>query len=196
MQRSTILHCSCAELWLPFQRPTFATCTNTTALTCTGAAADLAFLSIHSALGAGAFLLFGAIAAAGGVYCWAALPETKGRSLAEVQALLSVDRQPAAASDSLASRTGGQAPYPALLSAGAACPRPPPLLACCSTLDDAALAANNTSRVTVLILAVAWGAGVDAEAGRAFSTGAGEGVQQGGWLARVHRLFTSYTRFA
>ena len=107
-------------------------------LPCAGAAADLAFLSIHSALGAGAFLLFGTVAAAGGIYCWAALPETKGRSLAEVQALLSVDRQPAAASDSLAPRYGGQAPYPALLSAGAACPRSILLLACDGTPDEAA----------------------------------------------------------
>ena len=116
----TAVPCSPAELL--FQCPRFATRTDMALLPCTGAAADLAFLSIHSALGAGTFLLFGAIAAAGGVYCWAALPETKGRSLAEVQALLSVDRQPSAASDGLAVHSGGPAPYPALLSAGAACP--------------------------------------------------------------------------
>lgn len=92
-----------------------------------GAAADLAFLSVHSVLGAGSFLVFGAVAAAGGVYCWAALPETKGRSLAEVQALLAVHKPPLAAADELAggggdavgSGGGRTASYPALLAAGA-----------------------------------------------------------------------------
>lgn len=77
--------------------------------------------------------MFGAVAAAGGVYCWAALPETKGRSLAEVQALLAVDKAPLAASDELARSGsepgdasnaiyGGAAPYPALLATGALLP--------------------------------------------------------------------------
>ncbi len=116
-----------------------------------GAAADLAFLSIHSALGAGSFLVFGAVAAAGGVYCWAALPETKGRSLAEVQALLAVHKPPLAAADELAGGGGDAigggggrtASYPALLAAGAgsvaAAVCSPLCGACCSLCAERSL---------------------------------------------------------
>ena len=57
--------------------------------------ANLVFLSLHSWLGYGSFLVFGAIALAGGVYCALVVPETKGRTLAEVQALLAGDKGPA-----------------------------------------------------------------------------------------------------
>lgn len=53
-----------------------------------GAATDFTFLSLHSLLGSGAFLVFAAIAAAGGVYVYMVLPETRGATLAEVQQLL------------------------------------------------------------------------------------------------------------
>ena len=56
---------------------------------CAGAIANLVFLSLHSWLGYGSFLVFAAIAFAGGIYCAMVVPETKGRTLAEVQALLS-----------------------------------------------------------------------------------------------------------
>ncbi|KAK9835166.1 hypothetical protein WJX81_002425 [Elliptochloris bilobata] len=73
----------CSELF-SMQAKAPAASAATAMLFAGGAAADLAFLSIHSAMGAGSFLVFGAIAAFGGVYCWVALPETKGRSLAEL----------------------------------------------------------------------------------------------------------------
>lgn len=60
----------------------------TAMLFATGAAADLAFLSIHSALGPWAFLLFALLAAAAGLHVAVAVPETKGRTLQEVQQLL------------------------------------------------------------------------------------------------------------
>ena len=53
-----------------------------------GAVSDLTFLSLHSLLGAGAFLVFAIIAAAGGMYVYRVLPETRGVALAEVQHLL------------------------------------------------------------------------------------------------------------
>lgn len=60
----------------------------TAALFLTGAGADLLFLTIHNAMGAFAFLVYAAIAAAAAVYVLAAVPETKGRTLKEVQDLL------------------------------------------------------------------------------------------------------------
>ena len=53
-----------------------------------GAITDAVFLSLHSSLGAGSFLLFAAVAAMGGLYTFFKLPETRGRSLAEVQAMM------------------------------------------------------------------------------------------------------------
>mmetsp|Transcript_32421 Transcript_32421/g.96559 ORF Transcript_32421/g.96559 Transcript_32421/m.96559 type:complete len:84 (-) Transcript_32421:316-567(-) len=48
----------------------------------------LVFAQLNAALGpAGTFFLFSAICAAGAAFVAACLPETKGRSLAEVQAL-------------------------------------------------------------------------------------------------------------
>ena len=61
----------------------------TAALFLAGAATDVAFPFVLDGLGGGAFALFGALSAAGGVYVWAALPETKGLSLMQVQAALS-----------------------------------------------------------------------------------------------------------
>ena len=54
-----------------------------------GALADLVFLSLHDLLGPTAFVGFASVAFAGGVYCFLQLPETKGRTLAQVQELLS-----------------------------------------------------------------------------------------------------------
>ena len=55
-----------------------------------GAGSNLCFLSLHTALGAASFLLFGGIAAAGGIFVYFMVPETKGKTLAEVQALLGI----------------------------------------------------------------------------------------------------------
>jgi hypothetical protein len=53
-----------------------------------GAVVDLCFLSLETKLGGGAFVVFAVLAALSGVYVVICLPETKGRSLPEVQALL------------------------------------------------------------------------------------------------------------
>ena len=53
-----------------------------------GAVANLVFLTLHSWLGSGSYLVFAAVAAALGVYSWLCVPETKGKTLAEVQQLL------------------------------------------------------------------------------------------------------------
>ena len=53
---------------------------------------DFAFLSAASAMGAWTFGLVACVCAAGGMYVWMELPETKGRTLAEVQAMLAADR--------------------------------------------------------------------------------------------------------
>ncbi|CAL8467848.1 g7386 [Coccomyxa elongata] len=53
-----------------------------------GAAANFVFLSLHSWLHSGAFLVFAAIAGFGTLYVHLNLPETKGLSLTEVQAKL------------------------------------------------------------------------------------------------------------
>lgn len=59
-----------------------------------GAVANLVFLSLHRWLGSASFLVFGGIAAAGAVYCYLNVPETMGKTLAEVQVLLGSDVQP------------------------------------------------------------------------------------------------------
>ena len=48
------------------------------------------FLSLHSRLGPLAFLLFALLAAAAGLWVYAVVPETAGRTLQEVQALLAL----------------------------------------------------------------------------------------------------------
>ena len=55
-----------------------------------GAGSNLCFLSLHTALGAASFLIFGGIAAGGGIFVYFMVPETKGKTLAEVQALLGI----------------------------------------------------------------------------------------------------------
>lgn len=66
----------------------------TAVLFATGSLADLSFLSLHGLLGPWAFLLFAAIAAAAGLFVAAFVPETKGRTLPEVQALLAAPASP------------------------------------------------------------------------------------------------------
>ena len=53
-----------------------------------GALADLFFLSLHSAVGAFSYLIFGGIALLGGAYVFLVVPETKGRPLLEIQKLM------------------------------------------------------------------------------------------------------------
>lgn len=65
-----------------------ATSLATATLFATGALSDAFFLSLHSWLGAGAFGVFAVVAAAGGLYVARAVPETKGRTLEEIQKLL------------------------------------------------------------------------------------------------------------
>jgi MFS family permease len=60
----------------------------TSLLFLTGSLVDLVFLSLMGALGRWAFVLFGLVALASAAYVWRAVPETKGKTLAEVQAVL------------------------------------------------------------------------------------------------------------
>lgn len=60
-----------------------------------GAVANLVFLSLHQWLGPFSFLVFGAVAGAGAVYCYLNVPETRGKTLAEIQAMLGGDTQAA-----------------------------------------------------------------------------------------------------
>lgn len=53
-----------------------------------GAITDVVFLALHRWFGAFAFVLFGVVSAAGGVYVYRNVPETKGKQLQEVQALV------------------------------------------------------------------------------------------------------------
>lgn len=62
----------------------------TSLLFLTGALVDFVFLSMVEGMGQYAYLVFAAVAAGSAVYVWALLPETKERTLAEVQALLAV----------------------------------------------------------------------------------------------------------
>jgi MFS family permease len=65
----------------------------TATLFLTGAAADLLFLTIHKGLGAFSFLLYALIALAAAIYVAMVVPETKGRTLQEVQNILQSSRQ-------------------------------------------------------------------------------------------------------
>ena len=60
-----------------------AVCTATLFLV--GSAADMLFLTIWNTLGFASFILYSTIALAGGAFVYLFLPETSGRSLAEVQ---------------------------------------------------------------------------------------------------------------
>ena len=53
-----------------------------------GFLADSLFLTLLNWFGAYSFLLYGGIAAAGGAYSYMKVPETKGRTLAEIQELI------------------------------------------------------------------------------------------------------------
>ena len=53
-----------------------------------GAAANLVFLTLHQWFGSASFLVFGGVAAAGAVYCYFNVPETMGKTLAEIQCML------------------------------------------------------------------------------------------------------------
>ena len=59
-----------------------------------GAVADTLFLTLHNLLGPFVFLLFALLAAAAGLYVAAVLPETRGRTLQEVQSLLALRAAP------------------------------------------------------------------------------------------------------
>ena len=54
-----------------------------------GAVTDFLFLALHHIFGGGTFLLFAAVSAAGGIFVHRNLPETRGKNLEEVQALMS-----------------------------------------------------------------------------------------------------------
>ena len=53
-----------------------------------GAVANLVFLTLHDWFGSASFLVFGGVAAAGAVYCYINVPETMGKTLAEIQHML------------------------------------------------------------------------------------------------------------
>jgi hypothetical protein len=57
-------------------------------MVCAGAVTDLVFLGLHRVFGVFTFVIFCAISAAGGVYVYRNVPETKGKQLQEVQALI------------------------------------------------------------------------------------------------------------
>ncbi len=50
-----------------------------------GSAADLLFLTIRNAMGFGSFILYAVVSLAGGVFVYYCVPETKGKTLMEVQ---------------------------------------------------------------------------------------------------------------
>jgi Sugar (and other) transporter len=59
-----------------------------------GALTNTVFLSMYHRLQWGAFIIFGSVAAGAAVFCFIYLPETKGRTLLEVQALLATPEEP------------------------------------------------------------------------------------------------------
>ncbi len=61
----------------------------TSLLFLSGAVTNMVFLVLVDGLGAGTFLVFAGVALASGLYVYTQLPETKGRTLAEVQDLMS-----------------------------------------------------------------------------------------------------------
>mmetsp|Transcript_7905 Transcript_7905/g.15882 ORF Transcript_7905/g.15882 Transcript_7905/m.15882 type:complete len:505 (-) Transcript_7905:88-1602(-) len=65
-----------------------ATCT--AALFLFGSAADALFLTIRSAIGFGSFIVYAFVSLSGGVFVYFCLPETKGKSLKEVQQSLRI----------------------------------------------------------------------------------------------------------
>ena len=76
-----------------------------------GALADLFFLSLHSAVGAFSYLIFGGIALLGGVYVFLVVPETKGRPLLEIQKRMQLGGLVPARFWRTYKRTNSEAPY-------------------------------------------------------------------------------------
>ena len=73
-----------SELFSMRAKPAAATAA-TASLFASGAVVNVVFLPMHSRLGGGVtFSIFAAVAASVAVLCWLELPETKGRTLAEV----------------------------------------------------------------------------------------------------------------
>lgn len=70
------------------RRKSAAASAATAVLFACGAITDLTFLSLESKLGGGAFVVFAFFAALSGIFVAVFLPETKGRTVEEVQALL------------------------------------------------------------------------------------------------------------
>ncbi|GBF87486.1 inositol transporter [Raphidocelis subcapitata] len=66
----------------------------TAILFATGAITDLVFLSIFEACGPWTFVIFGSIGALGAVFVFLCIPETKGRTLLEVQELMQSSARP------------------------------------------------------------------------------------------------------
>lgn len=60
----------------------------TAALFAVGALVDFCYPALVAGLGGGAFAAFAVLAAAGGVYVYVAVPETRGLSLMDIQLLL------------------------------------------------------------------------------------------------------------
>ncbi len=75
----------------------------TATLFAAGALVDWAFLGLMNALGGGSFLVYACVAFASGVFVFVVVPETKGRTLAEIQRMLGSPT--AAASGGLRSAT-------------------------------------------------------------------------------------------
>ena len=60
----------------------------TAVLFAAGALANITFLSAYNGMGAGCFVIYAVISFAGGMYLQVYLPETKGKTLSEVQAIM------------------------------------------------------------------------------------------------------------
>ena len=77
-----------AELFAPATRPLAAGMATATTFAA-GAACDHTYLSMRDAIGYhGVFIVYAGVCAFGGLAVWALLPETKGKTLAEVQGLI------------------------------------------------------------------------------------------------------------
>jgi len=74
------------------QNKSAACSTATAVLFLAGAVADTTFITCQQLFGSGAFLIFGAVAVLGAIYVSVTLPETMGKSLAEIQALMAPDQ--------------------------------------------------------------------------------------------------------
>eukprot|EP00884_Botryococcus_braunii_P008762 jgi/Botrbrau1/17888/Bobra.0498s0005.2 len=131
-----------------------------------GALTNTVFLSMYHKLQWGAFIIFGLIAACAAVFCFVYLPETKGRTLLEVQALLSTPGQP---KDPRHSHPGHD--------------RPP----------AEGVSSSEGTRPTMVSSSLLRSANGEAVDGIGFRE-AGEGVRQPGFLQRL-RLWAGNPRF-